>query len=190
MSSSVAPPGWHPDPSNPTGAFRWWDGTAWTAHTQPAPAPVTPAPVPTAPVAPVTYGSAYVADTSAAAPSAYAQTGNVPAQSYGNPYGTVPPPAQSYGNPYATTTASGGTHYPAGFGGPANLSFAKQNSLALIAMGVAALYILIAMTSHVVIMGVIPVMLSIRAFKRREQLAPVALVAAIIAVVVAFAALR
>lgn len=25
-------PGWYPDPQNPSGQ-RWWDGTAWTAHT-------------------------------------------------------------------------------------------------------------------------------------------------------------
>jgi uncharacterized protein YxjI len=33
MSSPV--PGWYPDSRNP-GLVRWWDGTAWTAHTQPA----------------------------------------------------------------------------------------------------------------------------------------------------------
>jgi len=147
MSATTAPPGWHPDPSNPTGAFRWWDGVAWTTHTQQAPA---------------------------AAPAA----------------APVPAPAQSYGNPYGTATAPSGTHYPAGFGGPANLSFAKQNSFSLIAIGVAAAYILIAMTAHIVLIGVIPIMVSIRAFKNRERLAPIALIAAILAVVFAFAALR
>lgn len=33
-------PGWYPDPQGPP-AERWWDGTAWTAHTRvPAPPPV------------------------------------------------------------------------------------------------------------------------------------------------------
>lgn len=30
---SQIPPGWYPDDSNAT---RWWDGNAWTEHTQPA----------------------------------------------------------------------------------------------------------------------------------------------------------
>jgi hypothetical protein len=29
------PPGWFPDPQQP-GSVRWWDGTQWTSHAQPA----------------------------------------------------------------------------------------------------------------------------------------------------------
>jgi hypothetical protein len=35
MTSPTPPPGWHPDPSEP-GLIRYWDGTQWTEHTQPA----------------------------------------------------------------------------------------------------------------------------------------------------------
>ncbi|MYW12287.1 DUF2510 domain-containing protein, partial [Streptomyces sp. SID2563] len=43
--SYPTPPGWYPDTLAP-GTERWWDGTAWTAHTRaPAAAPV-PAPAP------------------------------------------------------------------------------------------------------------------------------------------------
>jgi hypothetical protein len=192
MTMSVAPPGWHPDPSNPTGAFRWWDGTAWTTHTQQAPA-AAPAPVYGSAA---TYGSEYAVSVPAASPygsapaaspyaplaapvaSPYAASGAVPTQAYGNPYGSAP------------ATPPGGTYYPAGFGRPANVSFAKQNTHSLTAMGVAAAYILIAMSAHIVFIGIIPIMLSVRAFNSRERLAPFALIAAIIAVVLAFAALR
>lgn len=55
--SSVAPPGWYPDPA-PSGAppvQRWWDGTQWTAHVQPAyVAPQGPPAAPTGPVEPTT----------------------------------------------------------------------------------------------------------------------------------------
>lgn len=29
---SAAPAGWHPDPWNPVGALRWWDGETWTGY--------------------------------------------------------------------------------------------------------------------------------------------------------------
>ncbi|MDI9933151.1 DUF2510 domain-containing protein [Rhodococcus sp. IEGM 1354] len=38
MTSPTPPPGWHPDPSEP-GLIRYWDGTQWTEHTQPATGP-------------------------------------------------------------------------------------------------------------------------------------------------------
>jgi hypothetical protein len=41
-----AQPGWYPDPSGPAGQQRWWDGTRWTEHLQPAPGAAPPGPTP------------------------------------------------------------------------------------------------------------------------------------------------
>jgi uncharacterized RDD family membrane protein YckC len=53
--TTTPPAGWYQDPSGPPGLQRWWDGTAWTDHTQVAMAP--PA-VPAAQLGPplVSYG--------------------------------------------------------------------------------------------------------------------------------------
>jgi hypothetical protein len=41
-----AQPGWYPDPSGPPGQRRWWDGTRWREHTQPAGGGAPPTPPP------------------------------------------------------------------------------------------------------------------------------------------------
>lgn len=52
MSTSAPVPGWYPDPTD-AGIIRWWDGAAWTEHTQPAPGIVAPAVAEPAVAAPV-----------------------------------------------------------------------------------------------------------------------------------------
>ncbi len=37
-------PGWYPDPSNPAGPARWWDGTQWGGQAAPPPPPPPPPP--------------------------------------------------------------------------------------------------------------------------------------------------
>ncbi len=39
----MPPQGWYPDPSGAAGTYRYWDGSAWTAHTHAAAAPYPPA---------------------------------------------------------------------------------------------------------------------------------------------------
>jgi hypothetical protein len=49
MSNTVPPTipaGWYSDPTDAE-QLRWWNGSAWTQHVQPRPAPVEPAPVQT-----------------------------------------------------------------------------------------------------------------------------------------------
>ncbi|MFI8196667.1 DUF2510 domain-containing protein [Streptomyces sp. NPDC085942] len=48
--SHATPPGWYPDTGVP-GLERWWDGTAWTAHTRPPAAAHAAPPQPPAPAA-------------------------------------------------------------------------------------------------------------------------------------------
>jgi hypothetical protein len=146
MTTNTAPPGWHPDPSNPGAALRWWDGTTWTTHTHQA-AASTPTVAATAP------GPAWPGGSATITPN----------------HGTV-----SYGGAYA----------------PAQLTFAKRNTVSLTAIGIVVLYILLAVTTHFVLIGILPVLMSVRAIKAKETLAPAAVAAAVIAVVVAFAALQ
>lgn len=87
---------------------------------------------------------------------------------------------------------SPGWQQSAGWGyqaAPQNLSFAQQNRLSLIAGAVVAAYIVIALTSRIVLIGILPIVLSARAMRRREPLAPFAVGAAIIAVIIAIAAI-
>jgi Protein of unknown function (DUF2510) len=160
MNTTAAPAGWHPDPSNPSGALRWWDGSAWTTHTHAAVASVQqPAATPQQPVATATH----VAATQVAAwpGGTVTITPNQVSQSYG-------------GGTYAS----------------AKLSFAQRNRHSLTAIGVVALYVLLAVTTHFVLLGIFPVLLSVRAIKAKETLAPAAVAAAVVAVLVAFAALH
>lgn len=41
----LAPAGWHPEPGGDGSRLRYWDGTTWTEHYAPVPAPAPPAPV-------------------------------------------------------------------------------------------------------------------------------------------------
>jgi hypothetical protein len=59
----------------------------------------------------------------------------------------------------------------------------ERNRTTLTALAVVVGYLVLAKTTGIVLLGIFPVMLSIRAFQRKEQLAPLALLAAAVAVV-------
>ena len=115
MSTQGSPPGWHPDPAAPGQSVRWWDGSQWTAHTQPV---------------------------------------GVPAS---------PPVLQA----------------------PVTRTFAQANTMSLATVGLVALYVVLALATHFVLLGILPLALAVRAFRGREPLAPLAIAAAVLTVVVA-----
>lgn len=132
MTSPTPPPGWHPDPSEP-GLIRYWDGTQWTEHTQPATEPTAEEPAPTGAAEPdqparagvpravkivggivvafvvigvlgAVFGDDESADDSQAAPSA---TPSAAAQQTSTPApSTTTPPATTTVPPTTTTTSA------------------------------------------------------------------------------------
>ncbi|MDF0529021.1 hypothetical protein P0W64_11490 [Tsukamurella sp. 8F] len=64
-----------------------------------------------------------------------------------------------------------------------------RNQCTIVALVVALVYILLAETSHLVVIGIVPVVLAIRAIARREPLCLVAVVAAVAAVAISIHAL-
>ena len=65
-----------------------------------------------------------------------------------------------------------------------------RNSFSITALVVSAIYIGLAVTTHFVLLGIVPLFSAVRALRRREPLAPVALVAAILVIVVAVLTIR
>jgi hypothetical protein len=98
----------------------------------------------------------------------------------------------SYGQqPVQSWQRSAGLGYGTRGSGPASgrVSFSQRNRLSLIALGLVAVYVALAASTHFVFLGIAPALLGARAIGRREPLSPVAIVAAGVAVVVAFIAL-
>src|SRR5690348_7095552 len=70
MSQPLPPAGWYADPAT-SEQMRYWDGSAWTQHTQPNPQPVAPQPAPqphVVPAAPQPYAAAPAYQPAAAFP--------------------------------------------------------------------------------------------------------------------------
>ncbi len=65
----------------------------------------------------------------------------------------------------------------------------NPNHYAFLTLGVVALYIVLAVSTGIVLLGVFPVLMSLRSKQAGEPLAPLAILAAVIAVIVAVATL-
>jgi hypothetical protein len=106
------------------------------------------------------------------------------AQPVAQPVTAAAPVAQ--GTPVATQPYGGYTVMPSGSVGPQRRS---ANQYAFITFGVVALYVLLAITTGIVFIGIVPILMAVRSFQARESLAPVAIGAAVVSVVIAFTVL-
>ena len=206
MTAGGPPAGWHPDPSDPGGSLRWWDGTQWTAQTQPNPQSSSPPPGSVGYSAPMSYGqpsSAYGQSAPDVRPPGYPPPPpGVGQPGYGQPgygqpgYGQPGNGQPGYGQP-GTPGPFPQAPYPStgrrrrglyAMAPPGTGSFAQRNQASLTAIIVSAIYVVIALSANIVFFGIVPVLMGVRAFQRRETLAPLAGIAAAVAVVVAIIA--
>ena len=81
----------------------------------------------------------------------------------------------------APAAATGFSQLASAAGGPRTLT--QRNSTTFTAIFVVALYLVLAATTGIVLIGIFPAMLAFRAFQRREPLAAVAIAAAAVAIV-------
>jgi hypothetical protein len=111
----------------------------------------------------------------AAAQPAAATTGYGSTVSPPLPVASAPPGPSPYSYP------------PMPQGGPARAGAAQGNRLALITFAVVALYVVIALETRFVVFGFLPLALSLRSKRQGEPLAPLAIGAAVLSIVIAVA---
>jgi hypothetical protein len=149
--------------------LRWWDGTQWTNHRCPVPISPQQGQSPQAGrQAPVT-GSFYSGPPGGASDTFYRQSSGSSTYLTPAPSGTPSTATQSQSaNRNRAYRTGGRTRGP--------------NSFSWTAIGFAAAYLVIAATTNFVLLGIVPVISSIRAFQRGEKLAPIAAIAAVVTV--------
>jgi hypothetical protein len=65
-----------------------------------------------------------------------------------------------------------------------NVKSHSPNQFALITFGIVALYLVVAATTGIVFIGIVPILMSIRSLRRQEPLAPFAIGAAVVSLLV------
>lgn len=145
--------GWYADPAGGQ-SERFWDGAQWTDSTRPLASDQPHGGYPSVP--------AY------AAPQQYGQPSGQ--QPYGQPQF---PGQQQFGQQSFTGQAgqpSGGTLY-------------QRNRYTTYTVLVGIVYVLLAFAAHFVLIGILPILFTVRAFRGKEPLAPLAAVVAALAVI-------
>ena len=77
----------------------------------------------------------------------------------------------------------------AGPGGFGSQTFLRRNQQSLYAIALATVYLVLSLSAHLVLFGIVPLFMSSRAWRHREPLAPVAIAASVITLLVAVATL-
>lgn len=96
----------------------------------------------------------------------------------------VPTQFTAYDAPTAATALNQVASAPAPtLTAPRQRTLAQRNSTTLTAIVVVALYLVLAATTGIVLIGIFPAMLAVRAVQRREPLAAIAVSAAAVAIV-------
>ncbi len=152
-------PGWYADPQN-SSQIRFWNGDRWTDQTRPGQSALNP---------PVT--SQYA--TNQYAPNQYAPVNG--ATVYGAP--AQPGAPLGYGVPGVVSSRS------------AAPGLWQRNRISGIAVLLCIAYLAIAFSTHFVVLGIAPLLMTIRAFRRREPFAVGALVLTVITLAVSLTAL-
>jgi hypothetical protein len=160
--SPDAQAGWYQDASNP-GLERWWDGRGWTDITRAAQG----GPAPGAPLA-------AQPDRSSAPISAPWAVEQVRENGFQPPW-----------------VGSGAPAHRARLGARRSLSaFHYRNRASVTAIGMALVYMAIVFVVHIAILGIFPVIAAVGAMRRREPLAPLAIVISVIPLVLVFVRVR
>jgi hypothetical protein len=153
--------GWYADPAGGQ-SERFWDGVQWSDSTRPLPSSQPQA--------------GYLPQGADPSAPAYAAP-----QPYGGqqPYGQ-----QQYGQqPYGQPQFPGQQGYAGQAGQPAGGTLYQRNRYTAYTVLVGIVYVLLAFAAHFVLIGVLPILFTVRAFRGKEPLAPLAAVVAAIAVI-------
>ena len=162
MTSTLPPQGWYPDPNQP-GLLRWWDGQTWTTQTQSS----TTGPVPGA--------GAGIGTGVEGGPTQRVGDFTIPAD--------LPSGPQGGGTGLGRGRGRGRGRYGYRYGS----GRAGGNRLSITAICVEAAYLVLAATTGFLLIGILPLFLSIRAISSKEKLGPVALAVTIVGFVASFA---
>ncbi len=147
--------GWFPDPDG-SGQLRMWDGHAWTKLTK--------------------YPSIDDTVTATSPPPPHEQPRRRPSPvRQDGP--TVEPRRR-------VTPAAAAPHQPDSEPPTELARFAHENRYALLTVGIAIVYIIVAAATKFIYAGLLPIGLGIRAYQLREPSAPVAVLAAVAVLVV------